>query len=54
MNAGEGIREDKGERVFDINEMTSKDGKSQAGNEEMENADPNQDLAGYSQTDLVE
>ena len=51
MNAGEGIREDKGDRIFDINDM-SETGKSGANglNDDLmgiENADPNEDLGGY-------
>jgi hypothetical protein len=50
MNAGEGIREDKGDRIFDINEMS--EGKSGGAglNDDLvglENADPNEDLGGY-------
>jgi hypothetical protein len=58
MNAGEGIREDKGDRIFDINEM-SEPGKSNPGglNDDLmgiENADPNEDLGGYQAQDLLE
>ena len=51
MNAGEGIREDKGDRIFDINEMSETGGKSANPlNEDLlgiENADPNEDPGGY-------
>jgi hypothetical protein len=57
MNAGEGIREDKGDRIFDINEMSEAGKSGNPLNEDLmgiENADPNEDLGGYQAQDLLE
>jgi hypothetical protein len=58
MKAGEGIREDNGDRIFDINEMsdTGKSGNPLLNEDLMgvENADPNEDLGGYQAQDLLE